>query len=126
MVKLGTAIKYAILAILVLIVLVIVLSFVTQLGDKAIADEAIVLPPGGEKTYNLPPGMTYIEFKSNVPLDDRYVSLDGAGDGHYISNRSKWSGSLFFGQYTIINNGTADASVDVLITTGVLNPYSYI
>jgi hypothetical protein len=124
--KLGNFIKYVVLAILVLIILVVVLSFVTQVGDKTLVDEKIVLSSGGEKTYNLPPGMTYIEFQSSGPLSYHYESLDGSGDGRGVVNGSIWRGSLLFGRYTITNNGTADASVDLSIKTGVLNPYSYI
>jgi hypothetical protein len=124
--KLGTVIKYAVLAVLVLIVLVVLLSFITQLGDKTIADETIVLPPGSEKIYNLPPGMTYIEFHASAPVDELYESIDGHGEGKRITNGSRWSGSLFGGQYTLSNNGTTDSSVNMLITTGVLNPYTYI
>lgn len=124
--KLGTIIKYAVLVILVLIFLVILLSFVTQVGDKTLADETIILKPGSEKVYNIPPGMTYLEFQASAPVDERYESLDGHGEGHWITNGSQWSGSLFGGPYTLYNNGTTDASVRILITTGVLNPYTYI
>lgn len=124
--KLGNVIKYGVLAILVLIVLVVLLSFVTQVGDKTLVDEKIVLSPGGEMTYNLPPGMTYIEFHSSGPLSYHYESLDSQGGGQGVINGTIWRGSVLFGRYTITNNGTADASVDMSIKTGVLNPYSYI
>jgi hypothetical protein len=124
--KLGIVLKYSVLAVLVLIVLIVILSFITQLGDKIIVDETIVLSSGSEKTYNLPPGMAYIEFQTNAPLGEHYESLDGQGEGHGLMNDSQWVGSLFYRQYTIINNGTTDANVNLLITTGVLNPYTYI
>jgi hypothetical protein len=124
--KLGIVLRYSVLAVLVLIFLIILLSFITQAGEKTIVDETIVLPSGSEKTYNLPPGMAYIEFQTNVPLDEHYKSLDGYGEGHGLMNDSQWVGSLFYRQYTIINNGTTDASVSLRITTGVLNPYTYI
>jgi hypothetical protein len=124
--KLGIVIKYAVLAILVLIVLVILLSFVTQLGNKTLVDETIILQPGSEKVYNIPPGMTYLELQASAPVDERYESIDGHGEGHGVINGSQWSGSLFGGPYTINNNGTTDASVRVLITTGGLNLYTYI
>lgn len=124
--KLGKVLSYVVLAVLVLIVLIIILSFITQLGDKTLVRETIVLHPGGEKTYSLPPGMTYLELHASAPVNYRYENLDGHGEGTGVTNGTQWSGSLFYGQYTLSNSGTTDASINIYMTTGVLNPYTYI
>ena len=124
--KLGNVVKYGVLAILVLIILVILLSFVTQVGEKTVKTDTIVLPPGGSQSYNLLPGMLYIEFHSSAPVSYHYESLDGRGDGQGVTTGSIWRGSLVYGTYTITNNGTTDASVDLSIKSGILNVYSYL
>ena len=124
--KMGKIIRYGVLAIIVLVILIVLLSFITQLGDKTLTSETTVLQPGATQTYNLPPGMTYIEFHASGPVNYHYESLDSQGDGQHVNNGSIWRGSLFYGQYKITNNGTSDTSLDISIKTGVLNPYSYI
>jgi hypothetical protein len=70
--------------------------------------------------------MTYIEMQASASVNYVYDNLDGHGEGHNIDNGTQWSGSLFYGKYTLMNNGTTDASVDMYMTTGILNPYTYI
>ncbi len=124
--KKSNILKYGLLVVVVLILLFLGSSFVTQLGTKTVASDKIVLPPGGTRTFSMIPGMTYIEILASGPVNYHYQSIDSYGDGRGITNDSIWSGSLLSRDFTVTNNGTADVSVDLSFKTGVLNPYSFI
>ncbi len=122
--------KQGSLVLMILLVLFIVLvacMFLSEvIGEKTVLSDTAVLPPNGQKVYNVPAGQVTINFTSPTPIDERYEGLGVRGGGHNINQESVGVGSLLGAKYTIINTGNSQANVDVRMTTGVLNPFAYI
>jgi hypothetical protein len=114
-------------ALLILIIAGLLFFVITSIGEKTLVNQTITIPPGGEKTYTLPPGTVQTSFTTNVPLDESYSSLNDHSIGHGLTGGgSEETGSIVTGTYTISNPGDTSAIVGMHITTGVLNPFGYI
>lgn len=118
-------------ALLILMVISLVLSMVffilTSIGEKTLVNETVCLPPGGEKIYNLPPGMVNVNIvKTDSPVDSTYISPQGgSGRSYGTTGGTSGFGSPLPTRYTIVNPGVTATNVSLRITTGVLNPFGY-
>jgi hypothetical protein len=114
------------LAFMVISILCFAFVLVTAIGENSIVNETIHLSPGDAKTYYLPPGMTYIRVSTDVPINERDESLTGQGTANGLMNSKSGHGTPFVTNCTFTNPGNTEATVNVSISTGVLNPFGYL
>jgi hypothetical protein len=113
--------------VLLLFILFLCIAFSGIIGKKTIANETIMLSPGGQKTYDLPPGYVIENITTiGTPVDITYSGIGTKGYSHQATSGYGGIGTPFGVKYTVTNPGDADTNVSLLISTGILNPFGYI
>ena len=114
-------------AIALLCLIAFMFMCLTAIGEKTMVGETITLPPGGEKTYYLPPGMVNVEIvRTDTPVDESENSLFGGGRSNGTTRGKTGIDSPWITRFTIVNPGKNVTSVSLRITTGFLNPFGYV
>ena len=112
-------------AFLIFCLIAMTFIFITAIGEKTLVNGTIHLAPGESKSYYLPPGMANVHISSDIPIEltgESHTSHSGA----YGTTRSDDRiGTPFGVNETCYNSRNTEATVNVRITTGVLNPFGY-
>ncbi|WP_424357923.1 hypothetical protein [Methanocella sp. MCL-LM] len=127
MVRWSSLYVYTLYTILLLLAISVIFMLLTSVGEKTMVDETFLLPPGGQKAYDLPPGwvnVQIVETESPVCLSHR--NLFGSSQAYGMTGGNSTFGSPLFTGYTVENPGPAAVNVSIRITTGVLNPFGYL
>jgi hypothetical protein len=112
--------------ILVLVVVILLcMAFSNVIGEKVLADEKITIAPGAVKTYNVPPGMVTLKYTSDVPVDVKFDGFAASGESHGVTTGTADLGTLGV-KYTITNNNSREAVINMRMATGMFNPFGYI
>ena len=122
--KWDTALLYVAIAVLLVVLAFMLLS---RIGERTILSEKVGLLPGGQKTYQLPPGWVTVNVTPEAPIDTKHASfLVGQAESHNIIGGHEYFWNLFGVQYTVRNPNQNATNVTVQISTGQLNPFGYV
>jgi|AGTN01.1.fsa_nt_gi hypothetical protein len=120
----GTLLKVY-FAFLVFCLIAMAFIFITAIGEKTLVNDTIHLAPGESKSYYLPPGMANVHISSDTPVDLTGESPTSHGGAYGTTRSDGRIGTPFGVNETCYNQGNTEATVNVRITTGVLNPFGY-